>query len=97
MFEFFSGGGMARIGLGAEWTCLFANDICPTKARAYSMNFGPDHLLERDVAKIALADMPAITADLAWASFPCQDLSWRARGRAYAPTHAQERSGSFSD
>ena len=25
-YEFFAGGGMARAGLGPEWTCLFAND-----------------------------------------------------------------------
>ena len=31
-YEFFSGGGMARAGLGNGWQCLFANDICEKKA-----------------------------------------------------------------
>jgi DNA (cytosine-5)-methyltransferase 1 len=26
-YEFFAGGGMARLGLGPGWTCLFANDF----------------------------------------------------------------------
>ncbi len=26
-YEFFSGGGMARAGLGSNWQCLFANDF----------------------------------------------------------------------
>jgi DNA (cytosine-5)-methyltransferase 1 len=92
MLEFFAGGGMARAGLGAEWTCLFANDIDPMKGRAYSGNFGQDHLLVRDVAKIALADMPAETADLAWASFPCQDLSLAGEGKGLG---ADTRSGTL--
>jgi DNA (cytosine-5)-methyltransferase 1 len=29
LLEFFCGGGMARPGLGAEWTCSFANDNDP--------------------------------------------------------------------
>ena len=39
-YEFFSGGGMARIGLGSDWRCLFSNDICPKKAAAYRAYFG---------------------------------------------------------
>ena len=26
-YEFFAGGGMARKGLGPDWTCLFANHM----------------------------------------------------------------------
>ena len=33
-YEFFAGGGMARAGLGPDWTCLFANDFDPKKAAA---------------------------------------------------------------
>jgi DNA (cytosine-5)-methyltransferase 1 len=73
-FEFFAGGGMARIGLGDGWDCLFANDVDKDKCRAYRDNFGDGHLLERDVAKLSVADLPG-RADMAWASFPCQDLS----------------------
>jgi hypothetical protein len=30
-FEFFAGGGIARLGLGAEWKCEFAKDCCAKK------------------------------------------------------------------
>lgn len=72
--EFFAGGGMARIGLGEDWACLWANDFDSAKCAAYRDNFGADHLVERDVAQVATAEIPG-RADLAWASFPCQDLS----------------------
>ena len=42
-FEFFAGGGMARLGLGPNWTCLFANDFDSQKAAIYRENFGRDH------------------------------------------------------
>lgn len=75
-YEFFAGGGMARLGLGEAWTCAFANDFDPVKAATYRDNF-PDadtHFHEGDVWKIAPADLPG-RADLAWASSPCQDFS----------------------
>ncbi|XBQ16165.1 MAG: DNA cytosine methyltransferase [Oceanicaulis sp.] len=73
-YEFFAGGGMARAGLGTGWRCDFANDFDPAKAEAYAANHGADHLHVGDVAAISAADLPG-QADLAWASFPCQDLS----------------------
>ncbi len=73
-YEFFAGGGMARAGLGPGWRCLWANDDDAAKCAAYRANWGGAHLLERDVAEVAAADIPG-RADLAWASFPCQDLS----------------------
>jgi DNA (cytosine-5)-methyltransferase 1 len=73
-YEFFAGGGMARAGLGEDWNCLFANDFCEKKASAYRNNWGADHLFVADVNTIGVNDLPA-KADLAWASFPCQDLS----------------------
>jgi DNA (cytosine-5)-methyltransferase 1 len=73
--EFFSGGGMARMGLGAHWRCAFANDADGRKCAAYRENFGGEELIERDIRALGLADLPAFRADLAWASFPCQDLS----------------------
>lgn len=73
--EFFAGGGMARRGLGAGWRCLFANDLDPAKCAAYRANFGGEDLIERDIGALTAADLPAVRADLAWASFPCQDLS----------------------
>lgn len=73
-YEFFVGGGMARVGLGPSWSCVFANDIDPAKAESYVANHGADHLLVKDIRGVTTADMPGC-ADLAWASFPCQDLS----------------------
>lgn len=65
---------MARAGLGPGWHCQFANDLSPRKASAYAANWGGDHMRVEDVARIDVADVPG-RADLAWASFPCQDLS----------------------
>jgi len=74
-YDFFAGGGMARLGLGPKWRCLMANDICPKKAKAYRMNFFPaNELILEDVAKLTLTALPG-NPMLAWASFPCQDLS----------------------
>jgi len=73
-YEFFAGGGMAQAGLGSGWTCLFANDFDPKKAATYAANWGSDHLFVGDVAKVTPDQLPD-QADLAWASFPCQDLS----------------------
>lgn len=73
-YEFFAGGGMARAGLGPEWTCTFANDFSPMKARVYRQNWGEKHFHEGDVAAIDASDLPGHPA-LVWASTPCQDLS----------------------
>ena len=72
-YEFFCGGGMARAGLGPEWTCLFANDNDQRKGAAYIANWTRRGLAVDDVAALTTADLPS--ADLAWASSPCQDLS----------------------
>lgn len=79
-YEFFAGGGMARLGLGEAWTCVFANDLDPMKGAAYRANFAPDHLRVGDVWDLQPHDLPG-RADLAWASSPCQDVSL-AGGRA---------------
>jgi DNA (cytosine-5)-methyltransferase 1 len=75
-YEFFAGGGMARIGLGDRWRCAFANDFDPVKAAAYRLNFtdAQHHLREADVWTLSAGDLPG-QADLAWASSPCQDFS----------------------
>ena len=73
-YEFFCGGGMARAALEPEWRCLFANDVDPRKGAAYAANWGGDQLRIADVASLGASDLPG-QADLAWASFPCQDLS----------------------
>ncbi len=89
-YEFFAGGGMARLGLGPRWRCVFANEICEKKARTYRMNFGPSpELRVCDVRRIRASDMPP--AILAWGSFPCQDLSLAGNGAGLGG----ERSGAF--
>lgn len=90
-YEFFSGGGMARLGLGQRWKCLFANDFCEKKARAYRSNFGESpELVVRDIRKIATHELPG-EPSLVWASFPCQDLSLAGNGVGLKG----ERSGTF--
>src|SRR5258708_40292035 len=78
-YEFFAGGGMVRAGLGESWDCLFANDICTKKAAAYEDNWGSGSFFLKHIAKVRTNDVPGI-ADLAWASFPCQDVSLAAAG-----------------
>ncbi len=90
VYEFFSGGGMVRAGLGQGWTCRFANDIDAKKAASYRANWGDDALHLADVADIDPGTLPG-RADLAWASFPCQDLSLAGTGRGLAG----HRSGAF--
>ena len=78
-YEFFAGGGMARAGLGDGWECLFANDISEKKGAAYRANWGDDHLWIGDVFEVKPSQLPG-HADLAWGSFPCQDLSLAGNG-----------------
>ena len=95
--EFFAGGGMARAGLGASWRCLFANDFDAMKVAAYARNYGDADIKLEDVAKLTLDDLPARPSDLAWASFPCQDLSLAGdyAGLGRERDQALTRSGSF--
>ncbi|MDX2233012.1 MAG: DNA cytosine methyltransferase [Hyphomonadaceae bacterium] len=89
-YEFFAGGGMARIGLGDAWRVTFANDVDPSKTAAYAAAFGDAHLRRGDIWSLETRELPG-RADLAWASFPCQDLSLAgARGGLDAT-----RSGAF--
>lgn len=90
-YEFFAGGGMARAGLGEGWTCLFANDLDARKGRAYEDNWGQGgELRVGDVGRVTASDLPG-HADLAWGSFPCQDLSVAGNGAGLGG----ERSGTF--
>lgn len=73
-YEFFAGVGMARAGLGGDWECLFANDSNQCKRQSYFDNWAGETFDSRDVAEVQTTDLDGI-ADLAWASFPCQDLS----------------------
>lgn len=70
---------MARAGLGDGWKCIFANDIDAKKCDSYALNWGSDVLRVGDIRKIAVDSLPK-NIDLAWASFPCQDLSQAGAG-----------------
>lgn len=90
-WEFFAGGGMARAGLGSGWQCLFANDFDLKKSASYRENWKDKNiLLTKDVAKVEPSEVPG-TASLAWASFPCQDLSLAGMGAGLKG----DRSGTF--
>jgi DNA (cytosine-5)-methyltransferase 1 len=89
-YDFFAGAGMATLGLASRWDCIWANDIDERKATVYGDRFGRGHFVRDDIANVSAASLPK-PAHLAWASFPCQDLSlagWR-RGLS------AERSGAF--
>jgi DNA (cytosine-5)-methyltransferase 1 len=90
-YEFFAGAGMARAGLGEQWTCVFSNELDAKKSQIYRKNWKtPDVLKVADVSTLKTSDVPT-TADLAWASFPCQDLSLAGAGAGLKG----DRSGTF--
>lgn len=89
-YEFFAGGGMVRAALDEAWECRFANDICPKKGASYRRNWSAEHLRVTDVNALTPADLPG-RADLAWASFPCQDLSFAGKQQGLQGA----RSGTF--
>lgn len=78
--DFFAGVGLAEVALEPPWRCIWANDIDPKKKAIYDANFdSPGRYVLADVATVKASALPA-HADMAWASFPCQDLSlagWR--------------------
>lgn len=91
-FEFFAGGGLAGLGLaagGRGFRTVFANDLCPIKARGFAANHEIAPVVG-DVWDLTPADLPG-RPDLCWASSPCQDVSLAgARGGLEA-----RRSGAF--
>ncbi len=89
-YDFFAGAGLVRLGLKEDWECTWANDIDSQKAEIYQVNFGSKEFVLGDVLNVSAKSLPP-SADMAWSSFPCQDLSlagWR-RGMS------AERSGTF--
>jgi len=86
---------MVRAGLGRRWKCLYANDIDPEKVLTYSANWGND-VAQGDIHDVSTRDLPD-RADLAWASFPCQDLSCAGIGLGIGQAKGalKTRSGTF--
>jgi DNA (cytosine-5)-methyltransferase 1 len=90
-YEFFAGGGMVRAGLeSGVWDCRFANDFDLKKSAIYRKNWTSNNLVTCDIREVGLANLPG-RADLAWASFPCQDLSLAGGGAGLKG----DRSGTF--
>lgn len=91
--EFFAGIGLVRQGLEAAGVqVVFANDIEPAKREMYTQHFGEagaSHFVLGDIGQIAGTHLPEV--DLAWASFPCTDLSLAGNRRGL---HGEE-SGTF--
>ena len=81
---------MVRAGLGEEWDCVFANDFDHKKCGTYRLNWGSTELTTADIKTLSSKDVPG-RADLAWASFPCQDLSLAGSGAGLKG----DRSGTF--
>jgi len=89
-YEFFAGGGMARAGLGANWTCLFANDFDKKKGATYARNWGVGDIVVDDIRNVDPLTLPE-EPDMVWGSFPCQDLSLAGGGAGLKG----DRSGTF--
>lgn len=96
-YEFFAGGGMARAGLGERWECLIANDFDPMKAATYRDNWERGReLVVGDINLLSAKNLP-VPARLAWASFPCQDLSLAGNYEGLGTSNdlVKTRSGTF--
>jgi len=89
--EFFAGAGLVRYALSPSWQARWANDSDPRKAEVYQHNFPDDVFAFGDIAAIESHALP-VPVSMAWASFPCQDLSLAGARRGLTAT----RSGTLS-
>jgi DNA (cytosine-5)-methyltransferase 1 len=71
--DFFAGSGLVRLGLEPEFRTVWANDNCAKKRAVYVANNPGDEFHLGSIEDIRGMNLPPV--DLAWASFPCQDLS----------------------
>jgi DNA (cytosine-5)-methyltransferase 1 len=73
--DFFAGIGLAQMGLElGGWRVTLSNDISVKKYQMYKHHWGEDrHYILEDVFNLDPSGIP--NAELAWASFPCVDLS----------------------
>ncbi|MEU6715017.1 DNA cytosine methyltransferase [Nonomuraea sp. NPDC046802] len=75
--EFFAGIGLVRMGLErGGLKVVWANDMDPQKAEMYRGHFRDrnDHYLVDDIAEVRSDHLPS-GLSMAWASFPCIDVS----------------------
>lgn len=71
--EFFAGSGLVAQGLKSLFKPIWANDIDGKKGNVYTANHTKKHFHLGSISDVKGVDLPSAT--LAWASFPCQDLS----------------------
>ncbi|HEX4999524.1 MAG TPA: DNA cytosine methyltransferase [Terriglobia bacterium] len=71
--EFFAGSGLVSEALRPFFRVVWANDNCEKKAAIYTANHGTRAFHLADIETLTGETLPP--ARLAWASFPCQDLS----------------------
>ncbi len=71
--NFFAGSGLVDLGLAPEFETVWANDNCDKKRDVYVANHPNSKFCFDDIRNVKGDLLPK--ADLAWASFPCQDLS----------------------
>ncbi len=71
--DFFAGSGLVSSGLSGYFNSVWANDICPKKAKFYTANHSVVDFHLGSIEDVSGVDLPEAT--LAWASFPCVDLS----------------------
>lgn len=71
--EFFAGSGLVAEALKGFFNPIWANDNCESKWAVYEANHGSNHFCLDSISTIKGNAVPP--AVLAWASFPCQDLS----------------------
>jgi hypothetical protein len=92
---------MVRVGLGASWRRVTANDNDAKKGASYAANFGDDHLRVCDVAALTTDDVPGHVY-LCWASphvrtslrrAGAPDLMGRARAHSRRSCDSSKRLG----
>ena len=70
--EFFAGHGGTGFGLSGNWQTIWANDIDPVKAEAFSLNHRVS-MLCKSISDVSANDIP--DGDLMSATFPCTNTS----------------------
>lgn len=82
--DFFAGSGLVTKALSPYFKVAWANDVSEQKAVVYRANHGTKYFHMGDIKDVRGESIPYAT--LAWASFPCQDLSLAGKtGGIHAP------------
>ena len=61
---------------------IWANEFDKDAAATYRHNFGSEHLVEKDIRKVAVSEIPDF--DVLVAGFPCQPFSLAGRLKGYS-------------